>query len=43
MVKLKPENIQTKEILEWKGIHLLNFANSSLFTKTKNIFKSKKY
>ena len=25
--------IQTKEILEWKGIHLLNFANSSCSQK----------
>ena len=33
MVKLNPENIQTKEILEWKGIHLLNFANSSCSQK----------
>jgi glutathione S-transferase len=33
MVKLKSENIQTKEILEWKGIHLLNFANSSCSQK----------
>ena len=33
MVKLKHENIQTKEILEWKGIHLLNFANSSCSQK----------
>jgi glutathione S-transferase len=33
MVKLKHENIQTKEILEWKGIHLLNFSNSSCSQK----------
>ena len=33
MVKLKAENIQTKEILDWQGLHLLNFANSSCSQK----------
>ena len=33
MVAIDKEYIQTKEILDWKGIHLLNFANSSCSQK----------
>lgn len=42
MVKLKSKNIQTKEILEWKGIHLLNFANSSCSQKLRIYLNLKK-
>ena len=33
MVAIDKEYIQTKEVLNWKGIHLLNFANSSCSQK----------
>mgnify|MGYP006207878875 CR=1 FL=1 len=33
MVSILRENIQTKEILDWKGIHLINFSNSSCSQK----------
>lgn len=35
MVKLLPDEIQTKDILEWKGIHLLHAAMSSCSQKTR--------
>lgn len=35
MVKLVEEDITTKEILEWKGVHLLHAAQSSCSQKTR--------
>ncbi len=42
MVTINKENIQTKEILDWKGIHLLNFANSSCSQKLRIYLNLKK-
>ncbi len=33
MVMLKEQDIQTKEVLDWKGLHLLNFSGSSCSQK----------
>ncbi|MFT5134306.1 MAG: glutathione S-transferase [Gammaproteobacteria bacterium] len=35
MVKLFEKDIKTREILEWKGLHLLHFAGSSCSQKTR--------
>ena len=42
MVAIDKEYIQTKEILDWKGIHLLNFANSSCSQKLRIYLNIKK-
>ena len=33
MAEILPENIKTKEILDWQGIHLLHFSGSSCSQK----------
>ena len=35
MTQLHRDEIRTKEVLEWKGIHLLHFSNSSCSQKTR--------
>ncbi len=35
MTQLIKDEIRTKEVLEWKGIHLLHFSNSSCSQKTR--------
>ena len=35
MVKLRQEDIKTKEVLSWKGIHLFHFTFSSCSMKTR--------
>lgn len=35
MVKLQATDIQTREVLSWRGIHLLHFAGSSCSQKTR--------
>ena len=35
MVKLHEGDIQTREVLDWKGLHLLHFAGSSCSQKTR--------
>jgi glutathione S-transferase len=42
MVFIPRENIQTKEVLDWKGIHLINFANSSCSQKLRIYLNLKK-
>tara|TARA_B100001093_G_C26762575_1_gene986408 strand:- start:233 stop:1096 length:864 start_codon:yes stop_codon:yes gene_type:complete len=42
MVFIPKENIQTKEVLDWKGIHLINFANSSCSQKLRIYLNLKK-
>lgn len=40
-MKLDPEAIQTKEVLDWQGLHLLNFSQSSCSQKVR-IFLAEK-
>ena len=40
-MKLAPDDIQTKEVLDWKGLHLLNFSQSSCSQKVR-IFLAEK-
>lgn len=35
MVKLAPEDVKTKEVLEWKGLHVFHFPFSSCSQKTR--------
>jgi glutathione S-transferase len=35
MVKLYTNDIKTREVLEWRGVHLLNFSGSSCSQKTR--------
>ena len=35
MVKLRQEDIKTKEVLSWKGIHLFHFTFSACSMKTR--------
>jgi glutathione S-transferase len=41
MVKLASEDIRTKEVLDWKGLHLMHFGGSSCSQKTR-IFLAEK-
>ena len=41
MVKLLNQDIQTKEVLEWKGLHLFHFWGSSCSQKTRIVLNMK--
>ena len=41
MVRLVDTDIQTREVLDWKGIHLLHFATSSCSQKTRIVLSLK--
>ena len=41
MVKLAPADVLTKEVLDWKGLHLFHFMGSSCSQKTRIAFATK--
>lgn len=41
MVKLAPEEIKTREVLDWKGLHLFHFGGSSCSQKTRIVLGAK--
>lgn len=41
-MKIDPDAIQTKEVLEWEGLHLLNFSQSSCSQKVRILLSEKR-
>ena len=42
MVKLTPEQVKTKEVLEWKGLHLFHFEESTCSRKVRMVLALKR-
>ncbi|MEM6826390.1 MAG: glutathione S-transferase family protein [Pseudomonadota bacterium] len=40
-MRVDPDTIQTKEVLDWKGLHLLNFSQSSCSQKVRILLSEK--